>query len=651
MSNTIADFFVALGFDIDEGGKKKVVTAVNEVDQALEKHDKADKKRRKERQDAEADENKTRVKQLREVQYGAIAAATAITTAVGGMAAAFQHVSKGYDNLYYTSKRTGASVQNIKAFQYAVSQLGGTAEGALGSLENFTERLRSNPGLKSFVDRLGVNSNGDSVDVIHGVVDALQKKHPGDKYFVQKQLQEMLGLDEKTVQAIMRDTGKFRAQYDKLAKEFGLNSEAAAESAKNFQQTLRELSLTFEIFAASLVHELTPAFSEFAQEIGKWIKDPKNREGIRDAIVEIGRAVRDVALAFRDILVAIKPVWEAFDEASKKHLGQSGVVTLFQLWLAKILLVNSGLGQMMLLLTSFAGFRMPVWLLGLLGLGGAAAAAAAAAIVGNSLAQSQVPGLAQNNPATGLPYEGPLKSKSLLGQLKEAYGFGAEGGSRGPVPHGARVRLGTASQRANAAAIIDELQKAGLSREGIAASLGSMQTESSFSPTAHNDIKGGHTGLIQWDRNRWPKIAAWIKQRGGDPFDVRWQTRAYVAEGRAKPGDPLYDSRETSAGFRMLEGAKDIGTAVRGIRLIERFGPGEEGGRGRNAADWLPKIPTVAPIATPSAPGQSSSINMPQSTNITVHGANDPQATALMIQRRQEDVNGKYIRAIQTNFT
>ncbi|WP_279596419.1 phage tail tip lysozyme [Methylobacterium sp. J-001] len=76
----------------------------------------------------------------------------------------------------------------------------------------------------------------------------------------------------------------------------------------------------------------------------------------------------------------------------------------------------------------------------------------------------------------------------------------------------------------NAQTITGELRKAGYNDNIVAAMVGSMQTESTFNPRASNDQSGGHTGLWQWDKNRWPKVAKWIKDQGGDLYDARWQT-------------------------------------------------------------------------------------------------------------------------------
>ncbi len=215
-------------------------------------------------------------------------------------------------------------------------------------------------------------------------------------------------------------------------------------------------------------------------------------------------------------------------------------------------------------------------------------------------------------------------------------GAGARLGDRGQAGRGAGPSaLKNGQQKANAAAIADEMRKTGMSDEGIAAVLGSMQTESGFSPRAHNDVAGGHTGLWQWDARRWAKVRGWIEKQGGDPWDARWQAKAFIAEGRAKPGDAIYDNGNTSGGFDDIMGAKgNMGKAVHGVQRSERFGVGEEGGRAANAGKWLghlPGSPETSSESTPVTDGQVAAAR----TRL-VGGGRDPKDHALIARYLKE---------------
>lgn len=192
----------------------------------------------------------------------------------------------------------------------------------------------------------------------------------------------------------------------------------------------------------------------------------------------------------------------------------------------------------------------------------------------------------------------------LINASFEGGGFPGIGGRGRGGGFGSGVDLGTsigkAAKNANSSAVMDELLKAGMSREGAAAALGSMQSESSFNPTITDYLTHTHKGLIQWDRRRWGHVAAWIKARGGDPNDARWQARAFVAEGRAKPGDQIYDNANTSAGFAMMDHARDVNAAIVGMKRIERYD--HEAGRGANSRAWLRNMP--GRVAAPPSTGK-----------------------------------------------
>jgi hypothetical protein len=64
---------------------------------------------------------------------------------------AVSDVADGFERLYYQAQRVGASATPIRAFEYAVSQLGGTVQGASSSMEEFGKQVRLKPGFETLV--------------------------------------------------------------------------------------------------------------------------------------------------------------------------------------------------------------------------------------------------------------------------------------------------------------------------------------------------------------------------------------------------------------------------------------------------------------------------------------------------------------------
>ncbi len=102
-------FLVSLGFKVDEQGQKKF----KEVIQGA-------------------------VLQANLLASAVEAAATAVAKGLFGM-------SDSFDKLYFASRRTGASVQNIRALSYAFTQVGGSSGEASAAVENFARAMRTNP--------------------------------------------------------------------------------------------------------------------------------------------------------------------------------------------------------------------------------------------------------------------------------------------------------------------------------------------------------------------------------------------------------------------------------------------------------------------------------------------------------------------------
>ena len=116
----IRNFMVALGFKTDNTGLGQMQSAMKGVDW-----------------------------QAKALKASLLAMATGAIVAV-------RQTAGELDKLYYSSQRIGASVANINAYGNAIAQLGGSAEGAIGSLESIAEKMRNSPGYESMIGGLGV---------------------------------------------------------------------------------------------------------------------------------------------------------------------------------------------------------------------------------------------------------------------------------------------------------------------------------------------------------------------------------------------------------------------------------------------------------------------------------------------------------------
>ncbi|MGM7759737.1 transglycosylase SLT domain-containing protein [Yersinia enterocolitica] len=212
MSNaeTIKDFLVSLGFELDEAGEKKFSAVVAGVT--------------------------ANVLKMGAVVEGAALAVVGFTT----------KIASGLDKVYFASQRTGASVAGIKALGYAASQLGVDAASAQGSLESLARFIRNSPGAEGFLNRLGIqtrSANGNMRDT-SAIFTGLSAKLSSMPYYRANQYAQMLGIDENTLMAMRKGLGGFGSEYALTAKKIGFNADTAAKQSNRFMTSMRNLTMT-----------------------------------------------------------------------------------------------------------------------------------------------------------------------------------------------------------------------------------------------------------------------------------------------------------------------------------------------------------------------------------------------------------------------
>ncbi|WP_337046086.1 lytic transglycosylase [Serratia bockelmannii] len=212
-AETIKDFLISLGFDIDEAGGRKFESVVSGVT-------------------------------MNAVKMGAAVEAAALT--VVGFTT---KIASGLDRLYWQSQRTGATANNIRAIGYAFSQAGGSVEGFNGTLDNLARFLRSTPGAEGFLRNLGIQTRDaagnlrDTAQLVTLVGDKLAKM----PYYRANQYAQILGIDESTLLAMRRGVKGFTSDYQSMLQATGFDSQKAAEQSNKFMTQMRGLANLFGI--------------------------------------------------------------------------------------------------------------------------------------------------------------------------------------------------------------------------------------------------------------------------------------------------------------------------------------------------------------------------------------------------------------------
>jgi hypothetical protein len=149
MAESIREFLVSLGFKIDEAGERRFT-------QALE---------------------------------GAVVRANLLADAIERMASIavgkIAEVSTQFEHLHYQAQRLGASEASIRAYAYAISQVGGSADAATASLQDFGDFLKTNPFAASAIANALKIPLKDAADAGKFLLEAQEKLGHMDRAFAE----------------------------------------------------------------------------------------------------------------------------------------------------------------------------------------------------------------------------------------------------------------------------------------------------------------------------------------------------------------------------------------------------------------------------------------------------------------------------------
>lgn len=298
-ADTIKDFLVSLGFDIDQAGANKFEAVLKGVTANV-------------------------------LKVGAVVEGTALS--IVGFTT---QIANGLDKIYWASQRTGASVQGIKALGYAASQTGASAESAMSSLEGLAGFMRSNPGAEGFLNRLGVQTRDasgkmrDTAAIFTGVGQKLNNM----PYYRAKQYAQMLGIDENTLMAMRRGMNGFTADYQSMLQKTGFNADKAAVQSNKFMTSMRGLTSLFGIMRDKIGSNLAGGLAGSLDSLRRRILD--NFPKIEETLTKVIKGVIWLANAFtrmawRVIQAAGSVIewWKKLDDGSKKFLMTIGAILI-----------------------------------------------------------------------------------------------------------------------------------------------------------------------------------------------------------------------------------------------------------------------------------------------------------------------------------
>lgn len=168
-------------------------------------------------------------------------------------------IARSLEDLYFANMRTQMSVSSIQALSFAVSNLGGTIEGARSSFEGLGRFLRSNPAGEAFIQTLGVRTretNGQLRDMGAVFVD-LGAKFRAMPFFQAQAESALMGIDERTLLAMIQGVDDFSRVYKDMLRASGIDSQKATADAHFFSVEVRTLGAAFDILQQKVASVLT----------------------------------------------------------------------------------------------------------------------------------------------------------------------------------------------------------------------------------------------------------------------------------------------------------------------------------------------------------------------------------------------------------
>ncbi|EAM3891769.1 lytic transglycosylase [Salmonella enterica] len=298
-AETIKDFLVSLGFDIDEAGYEKFESV------------------------------------LAGVTANAIKTGLAVEGAALSVVAFTAKIASGLDNLYWASQRTGATVQGIQSIGYAVSQVGGSVDAARTSLESLSRFVRNNPGAEGFLNRLGVQTRDASGNMrdMAAIFTGVGQKLSSMPYYRANQYAQMLGIDENTLMAMRRGVGSFSGQYSAMAKAIGFNADEAARSSNKFMTSLREFGTMAGMARDKIGSNLAGGLAGSLDMLRRHILDnfPRIEQTLTKAIkgiLTLGDIIGRLFFRLIEGTSSLITWWQSLDKQTRELISLFGALTI-----------------------------------------------------------------------------------------------------------------------------------------------------------------------------------------------------------------------------------------------------------------------------------------------------------------------------------
>ncbi len=251
---------------------------------------------------------------LKQTAENAAKLGLAIEAAAAAVTGAVVKLAQGMEQSFYQSKRLGGSVKDINAVGYAISQVGGNADAAKQSMENIASFMRRLPGGKSYIQKLvGTGVDAGNVPAVMG---ALAKQFASMPYAQAKVRADFIGIDDDTLQAMIRDGGRYYDEYQKLAKKAGVDQQKYASDSHDLMVKVRSLGASFELLAMKITSALIDKAGPQIEKFKNWID--RNFDSITKTVTKAVDVITRLSDAIGTFVSRVIEWYDRLDPKSKE---------------------------------------------------------------------------------------------------------------------------------------------------------------------------------------------------------------------------------------------------------------------------------------------------------------------------------------------
>ena len=294
----------------------------------------------------------------------------AIEDAARAVHGAVADMARDLEQLYFASQRTKASAENIRALQLALTQVGGSADGALAAVEGIARFMRTNPAGEGFIKSLGVqtrDANGALRDTSGLAIDLGKQLHEMPSWMA-AQYGGIFGLDERTTLALQQNLGEAEATYHRFVAAAHLDLGKAAADSHGFMVAQRNataaVGVLFDKLAGQMYAPLTAMISRATDFlVAHYDQISQGLEAIGKGILAFMSIVTSVVLRLGEAVGDLMTWFDGLDAGTQKVIEAAGALLIAWRLLSKgflttpLGLVIAGLTTLLLLLEDYSGWR------------------------------------------------------------------------------------------------------------------------------------------------------------------------------------------------------------------------------------------------------------------------------------------------------